>query len=41
MGEWDEAVLPDEIAGLLAEDFDLSLLGMTDEDLDALLQDPE
>jgi len=41
MGEWDEAVLRDEIAGLLAEDFDLSLLGMTDEDLDALLQDPD
>ena len=31
----------DEIAGLLAEDFDLSLLGITDEDLDALLRDPE
>jgi hypothetical protein len=41
MGEWDEAVLRDEIAGLLAEDFDLSLLGITDEDLDALLQDPD
>ena len=41
MGDWDEAVLRDEIAGLLAEDFDLSLLGITDEDLDALLQDPE
>jgi DNA modification methylase len=41
IGEWDEAVLRDEIAGLLAEDFDLSLLGITDEDLDALLQDPD
>jgi hypothetical protein len=41
LGEWDEAVLRDEIAGLLAEDFDLSLLGITDEDLDALLRDPE
>jgi DNA modification methylase len=41
MGDWDEAVLRDEIAGLLAEDFDLSLLGITDEDLDALLQDPD
>jgi ParB-like chromosome segregation protein Spo0J len=29
LGEWDEAMLRDEIAGLLAEDFDLSLLGMT------------
>jgi hypothetical protein len=41
MGEWDEAMLRDEIAGLLAEDFDLSLLGITDEDLDALLRDPD
>ena len=41
LGEWDEAMLRDEIAGLLAEDFDLDLLGFADEDLDALLQDPE
>jgi len=41
LGEWDEAMLRDEIAGLLAEDFDLSLLGITDEDLDALLGDPD
>ena len=41
MGGWDEVVLRDEIAGLLAEDFDLTLLGITDEDLDALLQDPD
>jgi hypothetical protein len=41
MGDWDEAVLRDEIADLLAEDFDLALLGITDEDLDALLQDPD
>lgn len=41
LGEWDEAMLRDEIAGLLAEDFDLDLLGFSDEDLDALLQDPE
>jgi len=41
MGDWDEAVLRDEVSGLLAEDFDLSLLGITDEDLDALLQDPD
>jgi len=40
MGEWDEAMLRDEIAGLLAEDFDLSLLGISDDELDALLQDP-
>ena len=41
LGEWDEALLREEIAGLLAEDFDLSLLGITDEDLDALLRDPD
>ena len=41
MGEWDEAMLRDEIAGLLAEDFDLSLLGISDDELDALLQDPD
>jgi len=41
MGDWDDAVLRDEIAGLLAEGFDLTLLGITDEDLDALLQDPD
>ena len=41
LGEWDEAVLRHEIAGLLAEDFDLDLLGFSDEDLEALLQDPE
>ena len=41
LGDWDEAMLRDEIAGLLAEDFDLSLLGITDADLDALLRDPE
>jgi hypothetical protein len=41
LGEWDEAMLRDEIAGLLAEDFDLSLLGIADEGLDALLRDPD
>ncbi|MFT7057682.1 MAG: hypothetical protein ACJASV_000181 [Pseudorhodobacter sp.] len=41
LGEWDEAMLCDEIAGLLAEDFDLSLLGITDDDLDALQRDPD
>jgi hypothetical protein len=41
LGECDEAKLRDEIAGLLAEDFDLSLLGITDNDLDALLRDPD
>ena len=41
LGDWDAAMLRNEIAGLLAEDFDLSLLGITDADLDALLQDPD
>jgi len=41
LGDWDETILRDEIAGLLAEDFDLSLLGISDEDLHALLHDPE
>jgi DNA modification methylase len=41
LGEWDEAMLRDEIAGLLAEDFDLTLLGISDDELDALLRDPE
>lgn len=41
LGDWDEAMLRNEIAGLLAEDFDLDLLGFSDEDLEALLQDPD
>ena len=41
LGECNEATLRDEIAGLLAEDFDLSLLGITDDDLDAQLQNPD
>ena len=41
LGEWDEAMLRDEFAGLLAEDFALSLLGSCDEDLDALLRNPD
>jgi ParB-like chromosome segregation protein Spo0J len=41
LGDWDEAMLRDEIAGLLAEDFDLSLLGIGEAELEALLQDPE
>ena len=41
LGEWDEAVLLGDIAALLAEDFDLSKLRITDEDLDAVCQDPD
>ena len=41
LGDWDEALLRDEVAGLLAEDFDLSLLGFAEDELEALLQDPD
>ncbi|MDB6179043.1 site-specific DNA-methyltransferase [Paracoccus sp. Z330] len=40
LGDWDEALLRDEVAGLLADDFDLSLLGFAEDELEALLQDP-
>jgi len=40
-GPWDDAALRDEIALLLAEDFDLALLGMPEDDLEALLRDPD
>ncbi|MDB6182225.1 DNA methyltransferase [Paracoccus fistulariae] len=40
LGDWDEALLRDEVAGLLAEDFELSLLGFAEDELEALLQDP-
>ncbi len=41
LGDWDEALLRDEVAGLLADDFDLSLLGFAENELEALLQDPD
>ncbi|MEZ5726337.1 MAG: site-specific DNA-methyltransferase [Paracoccaceae bacterium] len=41
LGDWDEALLRGEVAGLLADDFDLSLLGFAEDELEALLQDPE
>ena len=41
LGAWDEALLRDEIAGLLGEDFDLSVLGIGDDALEELLRDPE
>ncbi len=41
LGDWDEGLLRDEVAGLLAEDFDLSLLGFAEDELEALLQDPD
>jgi len=37
LGEWDEAMLSVELQALLAEDFDLSLTGFDDGELDALL----
>ena len=41
LGDWDEALLRDEVAGLLADDIDLSLLGFAEDELEALLRDPE
>ncbi len=41
LGDWDEGLLRYEVAGLLADDFDLSLLGFADDELESLLQDPE
>ena len=37
LGEWDEAVLSEELQVLAAEEFDLSLIGFDDGELDALL----
>ena len=37
LGTWDEALLSAELQDLLAEDFDLSLIGFSDGELDALL----
>jgi len=44
LGTWDEALLSSELNDLLAEDFDLSLIGFDDAELEALLAgggDPE
>ena len=42
LGTWDEALLSAELNDLLAEDFDLSLVGFTDGELDKLLAfDPD
>lgn len=38
---WDDAVLTDELVALLGDNFDLSVLGFTDRELDALLGDDE
>ena len=37
LGTWDEALLSAELRDLLAEDYDLSLVGFSDGELDALL----
>ncbi len=37
LGEWDEIVLSEELQMLASEDFDLSLIGFDDDELDALL----
>ena len=44
LGTWDEALLSAELNDLLAEDYDLSLIGFDDAELEALLAgevDPE
>jgi DNA modification methylase len=38
---WDEAMLREEIQSLQVEDYDLEVLGFSDDELDALLADPE
>ncbi len=39
LGGWDEALLLEELRGLMAEEFDLGLIGIPEEELDALLHD--
>ena len=39
LGGWDEALLLQELQALLAEDFDLGLIGIPEDELDALLAD--
>jgi hypothetical protein len=41
MGGWDDALLVEELRGLLAEDFDLGLIGIHEDELDALLHDAD
>jgi ParB-like chromosome segregation protein Spo0J len=40
LGTWNEALLSEELQNLLAEDFDLSLVGFSDGELDKLLAFP-
>jgi ParB-like chromosome segregation protein Spo0J len=39
IAEWDMSLLPQELRDLEGADFDLSVLGWSDEDLDAMLAD--
>lgn len=39
LGGWDEALLLEELRGLLAEDFDLGLIGIPEDELDSLLHE--
>ena len=39
LGGWDDALLLQELQALLAEDFDLGLIGIPEDELDALLAD--
>lgn len=41
LGGWDEALLLEELRGLMAEDFDLGLIGIPEDELDALLNDTD
>ena len=41
LGGWDEALLLQELQALLAEDFDLGLIGIPEDELDALLADAD
>jgi DNA methylase len=41
LGGWDEALLLQELQALLAEDFDLGLIGIPDDEVDALLADAD
>ena len=41
LGEWDDPILRDEIALLLAVDYDLGLLGMPEDELAALIADAD
>jgi len=41
LGSWDDALLLQELQALLAEDFDLGLIGIPEDELDALLADAD